>query len=146
MSQTLEDYHERLEAMMIEGEALIATRDPAREDLVRRKIGQAGLVMASYQLFVHREVFVPLLDRADPATRARVTEIKVECIALTEDLRFKTRDFLAKTGPLDWEATAISIGWFNTRVRQHIAAIRELMDPKTGAAFLRRIGTVGVAA
>lgn len=145
MPQTLEDYHDRLETMMAAGEAIMAARDPATESTVKRRIGEAALVMASYQLFVHREVFVPLLEHADPVTRARITEIKVECIALMEDLRFNTRDFMAREGPLDWAHTAGRVNWFNDRTRKHIAAVRALTVSPTGA-FVRRVGTVGQAA
>ena len=151
MSQTLEEYHDRIEAMMAEGDATIAARDPATAGKVKRRIAETTLMIASYQLFVHREVFVLLLERADPALRARVNEIKVECIALTEDLRFNVRDFLADEAPLDWDAVAAKVAWFNGRVRKHIAEVRQLMSPDLSAAdqralIARRIGAVGAQA
>lgn len=145
MSQTLEEYHARIEAMMAAGETVMAARDPAPEAMVKRRIGEAALLMASYQLFVHREVFLPLLDRADAGGRARIAEVKVECIALMEDLRFNMRDFLAKEGPVDWAQTTSTVKWFNDRTRRHIAAVRALMDSSSGA-FTRRAGSVGLAA
>jgi len=87
MPQTLEEYHAKIERMMAEGEAWLIARDAATGDLVKQRIADSALVLASYQLFVHREVFAPMLERADARTRARVNELKVECIALTEDLR-----------------------------------------------------------
>ncbi len=151
--QTLEDYYARIEAMMAEGEVWMAERDPATADLVKRRIADSALVIASYQLFVHREVFTPMLEGADPATRSRVNELKVECIALTEDLRFNVRDFVGKVkdAPLDWDTVATKVEWFNGRVRNHIASVREMMAPTLSDADharlrARRTGTVGAQA
>ena len=146
MPHKLQDYHNRIEAMMAQGDALVAARDPATLAEVKRRAGESALVIASYQLFIHREVFRPLLERADPAARARINEVKVECIALTEDLRCNARDFLAKEGALDWEVAAARVAWFNGRVREHIAAVRALMEHPADSAIIRRSGSVGVAA
>lgn len=153
MSQTLEDYHARIEKMMAEGEGWMAARDPATEDLVKRRIADSALLIASYQLFVHREVFLPLIEQGDASTRARVNEIKVECIALTEDLRFNVRDFIARVNdtPLDWDAVQAKVAWFNGRVRAHIANVRQMTSPTLSDAEHARLrahrtGQVGVQA
>jgi len=141
MPQTLEDYHVKIEQMMAEGDALAAARDPATVELVKRRIADSVLAIASYQMFVHREVFAPMLEGADARTRARVTELKVECIALTEDLRFNVRDFMARVqdGPLDWDAVTPKVAWFNGRVRAHIAHVREMMAPELSDAEHARL-------
>ena len=131
MPQTLEEYHAKIERMMAEGDAWLIARDRATEDLVKQRIADSALVLASYQLFVHREVFAPMLEHADAGTRARVNELKVECIALTEDLRFNVRELIARTAdaPLDWDTIAAGVAWFNGRVRAHIAQVRQMMAP-----------------
>jgi len=146
--QTLEAYHAEIEAMIAEGEALVAARDPATERHLKRRVADSMLLVASYQLFVHRQVFAPLLGQGDPAVRARINEVKVECIALTEDLRFNVKDFLADETPLDWGVTATKMAWFNGRLNKHIAEVRQLMSPdlsdKQHAALIaRRTGAVG---
>jgi len=153
MPQTLEDYHAKIEQMMAEGDALVAARDPATVDAVKRRIADSALVIASYQLFVHREVFAPMLEHADAGTRARISELKVECIALTEDLRFNVRDFMARVqdAPLDWDAVASGVAWFNGRVRAHIAQVRQMMAPELSDADHARLrahrtATIGVQA
>ena len=98
-------------------------------DAIRLLFSSRWLLVASYQLFVHREVFAPLLEQPDPARRAKVNEIKVECIALTEDLRFNVKDFLADETPLDWDVVTAKMAWFNGRLRKHIADVRQLMSP-----------------
>lgn len=151
MSPNLEEYHVKLEAMMAEGDAMMAARDPAVSAAAKRRIAETMLLIASYQMYVHRAVFAPLRTRRNQSRRDRVNELKVECIALTEDLRFNIRDFLAKEEALDWDLTAAKVLWFNGRVRVHIAAARRLMTPgltDADCARLRasRIGSVGVAA
>ena len=151
MLQTLEGYHAEIEAMIVEGEVLVAARDPATARRVKRRVADSMLLVASYQLFVHRNVFAPLLGQGDPAVRSRVNEVKVECIALTEDLRFNVKDFLTEETPLDWDATASRMAWFNGRLRKHIAEVRELMSPDLSdaqhrALIARRVGTVGAQA
>ena len=151
MPQTLEAYHAEIEAMIVEGEVLVAARDPATARRVKRRVADSMLVVASYQLFVHRNVFAPLLGQGDHAVRARVNEVKVECIALTEDLRFNIRDFLADEAPLDWDLTAAKMAWFNGRLKKHIAEVRHLMssdlsDKQHAALIARRTGAVGPVA
>jgi len=141
MPQTLEEYHAKIERMMAQGDAWLIARDPATEGQVKRQIADSALVIASYQLFVHREVFAPMLANADAGTRARVNELKVECIALTEDLRFNVRDFMARVddAPLDWDAVAAGVAWFNGRVRTHIAQVRQMMAPELSDAEHARL-------
>jgi len=153
MPQTLEEYHAKIERMMDEGEAWLIARDTASEDMVKRRIADSALVLASYQLFVHREVFAPMLEHADARTRARVNELKVECIALTEDLRSNVRELIARAAdaPLDWDSIAAGIAWFNGRVRAHIAQVRQMMAPELSDADHARLrahrtATIGVQA
>jgi hypothetical protein len=141
MPQTLEEFHAKIERMMAEGDALVAARDPATQAAVKRRIADSVLVLSSYQLFVHRDVFAPMLEDADAGTRARVNELKVECIALTEDLRFNVRDFMTRVedAPLDWEDIAAGVAWFNGRVREHIAQVRRMMAPELSDADHARL-------
>jgi hypothetical protein len=145
---TLEAYHTEIEAMIVEGEELVAARDPATARRLKRRVADSMLLVASYQLFIHRAVFAPLLGQGDPALRSRVNEVKVECIALTEDLRFNVKDFLADESPLDWDATAAKMAWFNGRLKKHIADVRQFMSPELSdkqhaALVARRTGAVG---
>jgi hypothetical protein len=135
MAQTLDDFHAALETMMADGDALLATRDPAHTVRVKQRVAEAVMLVASYQIFVHREVFAPMLAGGDPSLRARVMELKVECIALTEDLRFNTKDFIANDTPIDWERMAARVAWFNGRVRQHLARVREALSTQSDAEF-----------
>ncbi len=151
MPKTLDEFHAALERHMAEGDALIEARDPGSVNQVKQKVAEAVMLIASYQMFVHREVFAPLLTQQDSGMRARVYELKVECIALTEDLRFNTRDFIASDAPLDWVSLGSKVAWFNGRVRSHLTNVQRAMAPDLSDAehaALRafRTGTVGAQA
>lgn len=145
MAETLDDYHARLEAAMADGDALLATRDPANAGCVKRHVAEAMMLVASYQIFVHRALFAPVLAAGAAGQCARVTELKVECIALTEDLRSNVRAFLASDAPLDWDRLAARVAWFNVRVRAHVARTRALLAERDRGAPAARMGPVGVA-
>lgn len=141
MAQTIHEYHARLEAMMADGDALLLIRDPINANRVKQRIAEAMMLVASYQIFVHREVFAPIFASGDAEQRARITELKVECIALTEDLRFNVRDFLANDGPIDWDRTTAHVGWFNARVRAHVRRVAAVLEQRDD--LVRRLGTIG---
>lgn len=130
MLRTLAEYHQRIEAMMAEGDALLAARDPAASERAKQKCADAALLIGAYQLHVHRELFQPMLASGDPVQRARAADLKTECIALTEDLRFRVRDLMAREErELDWDALAQAVAWFNRRVRDHVAHVERAMAP-----------------
>lgn len=149
MAHTLDEFHADLEAMMADGDTLLASRDPANAKRVKQRVAEAVMLVASYQIFVHREVFAPMLANGDADLRARVTELKVECIALTEDIRFNVRDFMTGDEPLDWDRLSAKVGWFNGRVRAHVAQVRKVLARRDEVApalapITRRTGWVGV--
>ena len=151
MAHTLDEFHAELEAMMADGDALLATRDAANTLRVKQRVAEAVMLVASYQIFVHREIFAPMLAEGDPDARARVNELKVECIALTEDLRFNVKDFMASDAPLDWDRMTARVDWFNGRVRNHVAQVRAVLAMREGKAgdlppLTRRTGWVGMQA
>lgn len=136
MAQTLDDFHAELETMMADGDALLASRDVANTVRIKQRVAEAVMLVASYQIFVHREVFAPALAGNDPSLRSRIMELKVECIALTEDLRFNTKEFMASDAPIDWDRMATRVAWFNGRVREHLTHVREALTHRgTDAEF-----------
>ena len=137
MPTTLAEYHDRIEAMMADGDALIAARDPATAGTAKRRCGDAALIITSYQLHVHREVFPRMLASEDAAVRAAAADLKTECIGLAEDLRFRVKDLMAQETALDWDALAQGVAWFNARVRTHIANVERAIAPMTHADRVR---------
>ena len=107
----LQDYLDRIEASMAGGDAILAQRDPDKGDRVKAKCTEAALLIGSYHLFVHREIFEPLMANGDENVRQQVCILKAECISLT----------------VDYEAVHARVEWFNGRVRRHIVAIKHLL-------------------
>lgn len=89
-------------------------------------------MIASYNLYVHRAVFEPLMDNPDAAVRRRVCLLKAECIALTEDLRAAVKALAAREISIDFDALSGRVEMFNARVRRHIAAVVELLGSPDG--------------
>lgn len=123
----LENHITRLEASMAEGEALLAARDPGQAALVRQRCADALGLMSNYQLFVHREVFEPMMARGDEGQRKLACELKVECIALIDALRTGIKGFMAQEMPFDWDYLSGRVDYFNTVTRAHVARVRALI-------------------
>lgn len=132
----LQDYLDRIEASMVAGEVILAKRDPALAGTVKAKCTEAALLIGSYQMFIHREVFEPLMGSPDEQVRRQVCALKAECIALSEDLRAGVKTLAARETPLDHDAIQARIEWFNGRVRRHIAGVVLLLN-SPGSALRR---------
>nr|WP_295668089.1 hypothetical protein [Sphingomonas sp.] len=128
----LQDYFERIEASMAAGDTLLARRDPSQTETIKAKCTEAALLIGSYHMFVHREVFEPLMSTPDERIRNHVVTLKTECIALTEDLRVGVKAMAVPDAPFDYDAVCARVEWYNGRVRKHIVAIRQLLDAPCG--------------
>lgn len=131
--RTIRDYFERIETSMAAGEAILARRDPSQASTVKAKCTEAALLIASYQMHVHRAVFEPLMTSADDTVRRQVCLLKAEGIGLTEDLRVGVKALAVQDAPIDFAAITSRVTQFNTRVRAHIAAVTALLDAPGGA-------------
>lgn len=131
MTASLEYFLLKLETSMTEGETLLATRDDALTGRIKQRCIDAVVMVGAYQLFVHREVFEPLMRDGDDYQRRTACELKAECIMLTQDLRDSIKGFMARDTPLDWQQLRARVAGFNTVVRAHIAKVRAL----TGSAL-----------
>ncbi|MGL4313684.1 MAG: hypothetical protein ACRCSO_06800 [Sphingomonas sp.] len=120
-------YIARIEASMAEGEALIARRDPVQAARVRQKCAEGVMLIGAYQLFVHRELFEPVMRDGDAYQRKLACELKVECIALTDALRTAIKNFMAQEMPFDWDSLADRVQQYNRIMRAHLAKVRTLL-------------------
>lgn len=132
----LQDYLDRIETSMDAGEVILARRDPSQASTVKAKCTEAALLIGSYQMFVHREVFEPLMASSDEHVRRQVCALKAECIALSEDLRAGVRTLAGQDTPMDLDAIQARVEFFNGRVRKHIAGVVRLLNSSAGV--LRR--------
>lgn len=126
MHDGLNRYIAKLETSMTEGDALLAARDPASVDLVRQRCADAVALVIAYQQFVHREIFEPLMAHGNAGQRRLARELKIECIALTDELRRNIKQFMAQDFPFDWDYLSGRVQGFNAIVRAHVAKVRVL--------------------
>ncbi|MFA5968634.1 MAG: hypothetical protein WC816_05255 [Sphingomonas sp.] len=138
MHPGLENYIEKLEGAMAEGDVLLAARDPSRAERVRERCTDAVALVCAYQIFVHRELFEPLMRGGDESQRHTACELKAECIMLTDELRTGIKNFMAQEMPFDWDYLSSRVQHFNMVVRSHIARVRALMS--TAAITLASTG------
>jgi L-ribulose-5-phosphate 3-epimerase UlaE len=132
----LQDYLDRIEASMAKGDEILSQRDPAKGDRVKAMCTEAALLIGSYHLFVHREIFEPMMTSGDDRVRKQVCILKAECISLTEDLRVGVKALAAHDVILDYDAVHAGVEGFNGRVRRHIVAIKQLLASPDGSLLL----------
>lgn len=126
MLERLNYYLTKIEASIVEGEKLVATRDPELAGRIRQRCVDAAVLIGAYQLFVHRELFEPMMRDGDELQRRTVCDLKIECIALTRDLQSSVKAFATSEEPLDWLALATRSNGFNHLIRVHLSRVRAL--------------------
>lgn len=126
MSNSLDYFLVKLETSMADGAVLLASRDDAQTLIVRQRCVDAVMLVGAYQLFVHRELFEPLMRDGGDYHRRAACDLKAECIMLTQDLRDSVKAFMADDAPLDWDQLTARVHGFNAVVRAHIAKVRAL--------------------
>lgn len=125
MLDTLREFLDRMTTIASRAEEHLASISPVCvADLGKARAEQARII-TSYQLFVHREVFEPLMKAGTPAEVARVKQLKTECIMLAEDFRAYTRAWTIDAVAKDWPTYRISALEFVARIKQHAANVKE---------------------
>lgn len=126
MPRSLDDYLDRIETMLDAGDGLLRRDRPVSPREALQKCVDAALLIGAYQLFVHRELFDPLGRHPEPAVRDAVRELKVEGIALSENLRVAVRAVAAVQGEPDLGVIGAQARNFNPLVRAHIDKVRKI--------------------
>jgi hypothetical protein len=131
MLNTLDQFLDRITALTTRAEDhLSSTMPTAIAELARIRAEQARIITA-YQLFVHREVFEPLIRSGSATEIARAKELKTECIILSEEFRSFARCWAIDDVERDWCAYRTAALDLAKRIRQHAAKVRA-----TAPAFL----------
>lgn len=126
MKRDLDDYLNRIEAAVTEGEALLRRKPEISAQAAYQKCVDAALLIGAYQLYIHRELFDPLAQHPDARLRAAACEIKIEGIALGEKLRTVVRGLSASGRKPELEEIAAHSRAFNPLVRAHVAKVRQV--------------------
>ncbi|MBV9842757.1 MAG: hypothetical protein JOY99_14685 [Sphingomonadaceae bacterium] len=128
MIEQLIDFHGRMFAVTEQVEPYLRgeAADPLQVGAARLR--QARLITA-HQLFVHREVFEPIIACGSLAQVGHAKALKVECIALAESFRLYARRWALEDVEAHWseyQPTALS---FIDRIRGQITNITALAAP-----------------
>jgi hypothetical protein len=131
MLNTLDEFLNRMTAITVRAEEHLASITPVGIAELTKARGEQSRIITSYQLFVHREVFEPMIASADVADKQRVRTLKAECIVLAEDYRTFARSWTAEDVASNWASYRAAALDFVSRIRQHAANVRA-----TAPAFL----------
>jgi hypothetical protein len=126
MLATLGKYQDQMWSITLESEAQLAQPDPQDAGDIARLRLEMARVMTAYQLFVHREVFEPLIRAGSPAEVNQARAMKSECILIAEEFRafvhlWTAVDIVARWA--DYRAAGME---FSRRIRAHIEHVRKV--------------------
>ena len=126
MLRTLSGYQDRMLEVTGRARTNLMERGPeAAADLDRARMEMAQL-MASYQLFVHRQIFEPLIATGELDEVSAAKALKVECIALAEEFRDYTKYWASQDVAARWtDYKPIALAMI-ARVRSHAGNVRRL--------------------
>lgn len=120
-------YHDQMLSIMADGEQIIyrfadqpdlATLNSRRQTMVQ--------VLTSYQMFVHRELFEPLLANGSASQISQVKLIKAECVALVEAFRAFFREWMGDAVVRQWDIYKQAARGMMDRIKRHIAEVRQI--------------------
>jgi hypothetical protein len=124
MSDTLDTYHDRMDAILTSAEALLRADDKsALVTLTRSRFDMAHLLSA-YQLFIHREVFEPSIAAGTADEVARAKALKVECIMLADAFRTYVKHWSVTEIESVWPEYRRAAGDMLRRLRAHLERSR----------------------
>jgi hypothetical protein len=138
----LADYHARIAAAADRTEQIVRAGGddaPARLNSSRMMMAQ---VMGSYQLFLHREIFEPVISSGTSAEIGYVKNLKVECVIFADELH----SYMKSWNPADvlacwpsYRAAALAV---LGRVRIHMRRVeREVAALSLSAAAAGECGS-----
>ena len=127
MLQQLQDHHRWMLALLKESAPLLQdpTLRPSEAFLATRRSAM-GRLLVSYQQFVHREVFDPIIASGNAATAAWARTLKSDCIDLTESFRAYQRLWMAKDPAEFWDEYHRAAEHMVERLERHIADVAEI--------------------
>lgn len=98
----------------------IAELDRTRAEITR--------TLNSYNLFLHREIFTPILETGSPGEISAAREIKIECIGLTEEFRVFTAKWRTADAESNWDSYQPAAHAFRQRIIAHVEQVTRLAE------------------
>lgn len=132
MLQTLVAYQDRMLELTRRVEGNLSTGGPQAICDLERDRSAMAMLMASYQLFVHREVFEPMLASGVAADVAQARSMKIECIALAADFIAYAKHWSAQDIQSQWSLYVPQARCMVRRIRDHARGVRRVAPPLLG--------------
>jgi hypothetical protein len=124
MHEMLEHYLDRILSITDTVEKHLPTLPPDDTAIIDAGRLTMARLLTAYQLFIHRELFEPLLESGNRADVSCARELKAECIGLADSFRIHARKW-ALQKPLDrWDEYQPASLCMLKRVRQHAFRVR----------------------
>jgi hypothetical protein len=82
-----------------------------------------GRLLTSYQTFVHREFFDPIIADSNAEHAALARAMKIDCIEMTESFRAFQRRWIAEDAVERWDEYLLAAAQMVERLRRHIAEV-----------------------
>lgn len=137
MLRRLQEHHGWMLALLREGQPLFEQpqRRPSAAYLATRRDAM-GRLLLSYQRFVHREVFDPMIAQGGARDAALARAMKIDCIDLVESFRAFQRRWIAEDAVERWDEYHPQALRMIGRLRRHIVEVeamaRTLSSPAGG--------------
>jgi hypothetical protein len=124
MLQRLHDHHGWMLALLKEGEPLLGDPQlrPSASFLAIRRSAM-GRLLTSYQAFVHREFFDPIIAGSNAEHAALARTMKIDCIEMTEGFRAFQRRWIAEDAVERWDEYLLAAAEMVERLRRHITEV-----------------------
>ena len=132
MLATLRTYQDRV--LAIAGEAEVLLREggiAAAPRIVQLRVDQ-GVAMAAYQLFVHREIFAPLIRDGAPAEVEAAKQLKVACILFSNHFCHYAQDWSRRDPAAEWASYQPAALALIGELRGHVSQVREMFTAQLG--------------
>ena len=129
MLATLRIYHDRVQALADEAEGLLRREGMAALPRMGKLRVDQGVAMASYQLFVHRQVFEPLTRNGTPAQAEAAKRLKVECVIFSGTFCRYVQDWSKRDTATHWHEYLPAALGMVAAIRSHIARVRDEIAP-----------------
>jgi hypothetical protein len=139
MLRRLQEHHGWMLALLKEGEPLFQQPQlrPSTTYLATRRDAM-GRLLISYQRFVHREVFDPLIEQGSARNAALARAMKVDCIELVESFRAFQRRWMAEDAVERWDEYRPQALRMIERLRRHIVEVDSIARQLSSSSHGKR--------
>jgi len=121
----LQEYLDKMLAITLRIEPhLIGPAPAGTAELAQARAEQARTITA-YQLYVHREIFEPMIRNGSPVQIGRARAMKVECIMLAEDFRAFARLWNVDNALDQWPVYQSAALALRDRIRAHVDHVKK---------------------